>query len=177
MKKQKINNLITFGGTAALCITMSVLMSAGTLDKNNMLKGLLIPMGIHIILALSLNLTVGILGELSLGHAGFMCVGALFGGTVSQIVSINAAGCPAALRLVIAIAVSGIMAAVFGVLIGIPGSYRNTGSSGHEHLGSNDSSAYCTDSPDDVHLLKIGTRLYGGSRQLYRGAVDRHKRH
>lgn len=120
MKKQKINNLITFGGTAALCVTMSVLMSAGALDKNNMLKGLLIPMGIHIILALSLNLTVGILGELSLGHAGFMCVGALFGGTVSQIVSINAAGCPAALRLVIAIAVSGIMAAVFGVLIGIP---------------------------------------------------------
>ncbi|MCM1166293.1 MAG: branched-chain amino acid ABC transporter permease [Lachnospiraceae bacterium] len=119
MKKQKLNNAITFGGTAVLCIVMSALMSAGALNGNNMLKGLLIPIGIHIILALSLNLTVGILGELSLGHAGFMCVGALCGSAVSQIVMVNT-DCPPVPRLVIALAVSGIMAAVFGVLIGIP---------------------------------------------------------
>lgn len=120
MKKQKLNNIITFGGTAVLCVTMSILMSAGALDGNNMLKGMLGLIGIHIILALSLNLTVGVLGELSLGHAGFMCVGALFGGTVSQIVRINAADCPPAIRLIIALIVSGVMAAVFGLLIGIP---------------------------------------------------------
>lgn len=120
MKKQRLNNVITFGGTTVLCVAMAILSTVGALDGNNMLKGLLVPIGIHIILALSLNLTVGILGELSLGHAGFMCVGALFGSAISQIVQINAADCPPVLRLVIALVVSAIMAAVFGVLIGIP---------------------------------------------------------
>ena len=41
-----------------------------------MLTGLLVPLCVYSILAVSLNLTVGILGELSLGQAGFMCVGA-----------------------------------------------------------------------------------------------------
>ncbi len=45
----------------------------------SLLKGLLVPLCIYVILAVSLNLTVGILGELSLGHAGFMCVGAFTG--------------------------------------------------------------------------------------------------
>ncbi len=40
------------------------------------MEGLLVPLCVYVILAVSLNLTVGILGELSLGHAGFMCVGA-----------------------------------------------------------------------------------------------------
>lgn len=120
MKKQKFNNLLTLSGTAILCITMAILMTSGALDKNNMLKGMLIPLGIHIIWALSLNLTVGVLGELSLGHAGFMCVGAIFGGTVSQIIQINAADCPSGIRLVIALVFSGIAAAIFGILVGIP---------------------------------------------------------
>lgn len=120
MKKQKFNNLLTLGGTAVLCVIMAVLMTVGALDGNNMLKGMLILIGIHIIWALSLNLTVGVLGELSLGHAGFMCVGAIFGGTISQIVRINAADCPAGIRLVIALVCGGIAAAFFGVLIGIP---------------------------------------------------------
>ena len=34
----------------------------------------------NVTLAVSLSLVVGFLGELSLGHAGFMCVGAYFGG-------------------------------------------------------------------------------------------------
>lgn len=120
MKKQKINDLITLGGTTVLVFAMAILMSTGALDEQNMLKGMLIPIGIHIIWALSLNLTVGVLGELSLGHAGFMCIGAIFGGSISQIVMINAAGCPSWARLIIAMAVSGIMAAIFGILIGIP---------------------------------------------------------
>lgn len=118
LRKLTKNNLITFGGTAVLFITMSILSQAVAL--NNKINGLLIPIGIHVILAISLNLTVGVLGELSLGHAGFMCIGALTGGTISQIVMINAAGCPGWLRLVIAMVLSGIMAAIFGVLIGIP---------------------------------------------------------
>ncbi|MDE6731869.1 MAG: branched-chain amino acid ABC transporter permease [Oscillospiraceae bacterium] len=120
MKKQKLNNLITISGTAVLCVVMATLMSVGALDRSNMLKGMLVLIGIHIIWALSLNLTVGVLGELSLGHAGFMCVGAIFGGTVSQIIQYNAADCPGWIRLIIALVCSGIMAAIFGILIGIP---------------------------------------------------------
>lgn len=68
-------------------------------------------------MAVSLNLTVGILGELSLGHAGFMCVGAFAGALFSKCMkgSINPT-----LSLVIAIVIGAAAAAVFGMLIGIP---------------------------------------------------------
>ena len=47
------------------------------------IKGLFVPICAYVIMAVSLNLTVGILGELSLGHAGFMCLGAFVGSTFS----------------------------------------------------------------------------------------------
>ena len=37
---------------------------------------------IAVLLSVSLSMVVGFLGELSLGHAGFMCVGAYLGGKV-----------------------------------------------------------------------------------------------
>ena len=46
-------------------------------------KGQLVPICAYIVMAVSLNLTVGVLGELSLGHAGFMSVGAFTGIVVS----------------------------------------------------------------------------------------------
>lgn len=120
MRKQTLNNLITFGVSAVVFITMAILSSSGALANNNKLNGLLTLIGIHIILAVSLNLTVGVLGELSLGHAGFMCIGAFTSGTIAQILEINAAGCPAWLKLTICLVLSGIMAAIFGILVGIP---------------------------------------------------------
>ena len=42
-------------------------------------SGMLVPICAYIVMAISLNLTVGVLGELSLGHAGFMSVGAFSG--------------------------------------------------------------------------------------------------
>ena len=47
-----------------------------TSSISSLLTGLLVPLCTYIILAVSLNLVVGMLGELSLGHTGFMCVGA-----------------------------------------------------------------------------------------------------
>lgn len=116
MRKQTKNNLITFIGTAVLAVTMAALSSAGVLS--NKANNLLAPIGIYMILAISLNLTVGILGELSLGHAGFMCIGAYTSGVFSLIFQDSIQ--PAWLRLTIALIIGGIMAAVFGVLIGIP---------------------------------------------------------
>ena len=66
----------------AAWIIMEVLMGTG--HVSSLLKGLLVPFCIYVIMAVSLNLTVGILGELSLGHAGFMCVGAFSGALFSK---------------------------------------------------------------------------------------------
>ncbi len=79
MKKIKLtknskNNLITYGIVIAAYLIMQILVGTG--NVSNLIKGLLVPLCTYAILAVSLNLTVGILGELRIGHAGFMCVGA-----------------------------------------------------------------------------------------------------
>ena len=114
-RKTFINNMITYGMVVAAYIIMQVLVGTG--HVSSLLKGLLVPFCIYVIMAVSLNLTVGILGELSLGHAGFMCVGAFAGALFSKCMkgSINPT-----LSLVIAIAIGAAAAAVFGMLIGIP---------------------------------------------------------
>lgn len=116
MRKETKSNLITFGGTAVLFITLAILASAGVLSSS--MTGILPTVGAYVILSVSLNLVVGVLGELSLGHAGFMCVGAYTSGTVSLILqnTVDVAW----VRFSIALIAGGIMAAIFGILIGIP---------------------------------------------------------
>lgn len=118
MKKNKI--LVQNGITYALVIGFWVIiqaLSAGGL-VSSLMKGLLVPLCIYAILAVSLNLTVGILGELSLGHAGFMCVGAFSGAFFTRCMeeAIPSVGIRFLLALVLGAAVAGI----FGILIGIP---------------------------------------------------------
>lgn len=114
-KKLK-SNLITFGMVIIAYLVMELLMAAGLVSS--LLKGLLVPLCIYAILAVSLNLTVGILGELSLGHAGFMCVGAFSGAFFSKCMqdSIPIAG----VRFTLAILIGALCAGLFGILIGIP---------------------------------------------------------
>ncbi len=116
MRKETKSNLITFGGAAVLFIVMAALSSAGKLSSS--MTGILPTVGIYVILSISLNLTVGVLGELSLGHAGFMCIGAFASGAFSLIFRESIQ--PSWLRFVLALIVGGIAAAVFGILIGIP---------------------------------------------------------
>ena len=79
---------------------------------------LLEKLAIAIILAVSLSLVVGFLGELSLGHAGFMCVGAYLGGKTSALlVPVLGNGVPA---LIISVIVGGAIAALCGFIIGLP---------------------------------------------------------
>ena len=81
-------------------------------------KGYLVPICAYIVLAVSLNFLVGICGELSLGHAGFMGIGAFTGIVVA---TVSAASIPnPALRLAVAMLAGGTMAGVLGFLIGIP---------------------------------------------------------
>ena len=84
---------------------------------SNKISGLLIPICAYVVMAISLNLTVGFLGELSLGHAGFMSVGA-FSGVIT--VACMQDGMPAPVKLLIAIIIGGIMAGILGLIIGIP---------------------------------------------------------
>lgn len=92
---------------------LAVLIQQGILSRS--MQKLLVPIGTNIILAVSLNLTVGFLGELSLGHAGFMSCGAYAG----CLIAMNS-GLPEMAAFPVAVLAGGLVAAVFGVIIGIP---------------------------------------------------------
>ena len=115
MKKSTKSNIVTLGIVVAFFILIQVLSAAGVLT--NSFSGQLVPICAYVIMAVSLNLTVGILGELSLGHAGFMSVGAFSGTLVYVVLSENA---PQPLAMLLAFVVGGLMAGIFGVLVGIP---------------------------------------------------------
>lgn len=78
-------------------------------------RSLLIPVCINVILAVSLNLTTGFLGELTLGHAGFMSVGAYTGALVTMNLNL-----PMIVEFPIALVAGGLVASLFGVIIGVP---------------------------------------------------------
>lgn len=115
MNKITKNNLITYAVVIAVYLIVTVLNATGHISS--LMEGLLVPLCIYVILAMSLNLVVGILGELSLGHAGFMCVGAFAGAFFSMCFK---DAMPDGLRFLIALVIGAVAAAVFGVIIGIP---------------------------------------------------------
>lgn len=110
------SNLITYGMVVVAYLLVTIFAKAGLLSS--LMQGLLVPLCTYAILAVSLNLTVGILGELSLGHAGFMCVGAFSSAIFSKCMkeTISVAG----VRFFLAILVGAAFAALFGFLVGIP---------------------------------------------------------
>ena len=116
MSKGARSDLITYAAVILAFIVVSVLKSNGSLNRSQ--SGLLVPICCYIVMAVSLNLTVGILGDLSLGHAGFMSVGA-FSGVITAMSLMNVI--PSVwLRLTMAMIVGALFAAVIGFLIGIP---------------------------------------------------------
>lgn len=88
-----------------------------TNQASRQMSNMLISLSAYIVMAVSLNLVVGLLGELSLGHAGFMSVG-LFSGCLISIAL--AESLPLALRLPLSMLSGGLVAAVFGLIIGLP---------------------------------------------------------
>lgn len=117
MKKSKtaINHLITYAIVLIAFVILYAMVESGNASRH--LQKMLVPICVHVILAISLNITVGFLGELTLGHAGFMSVGAYAGCLFS--ISMESA-LPMLIRFPLAMLVGGLVAAVFGVLIGIP---------------------------------------------------------
>lgn len=109
-------NLITYLVVIVAYAVMQSMYSAGMLGSS--VKGYLIPICVYVSLAISLNLLVGICGELSLGHAGFMGIGAFSGIVIAALLKDSIGN--DALRLVLAMFGGGILAGVVGFLIGIP---------------------------------------------------------
>jgi len=92
-----------------------VLINSGVLSRQY--KSLIVPICVNIMLAVSLNLVTGFLGELSLGHAGFMSIGAYSSALISIALSNTL---PPAAAFLIALLCGGILAAFFGFIIGVP---------------------------------------------------------
>ena len=117
-RKRLIYNLVTFALVIGAYLILQNMIAEKTITRS--LKGLLVPICAWIVMAVSLNLVIGFSGELSLGHAGFMSIGAYTGAIVSGWLLAAYDMQDTTLRLVLSIACGGIVAGVFGVLIGIP---------------------------------------------------------
>ena len=112
VNKKTIINIVIMLLAYAL---MFVLINSGVLSRQY--KSLIVPICVNIMLAVSLNLVTGFLGELSLGHAGFMSIGAYSSALLSIALSNTF---PPVLAFFTALICGGISAAFFGFLIGVP---------------------------------------------------------
>ena len=115
LKKIKWKHYINYIVVAAFTVLFAILSLSGSLKSSDLY--LLEKIAIAIMLATSLSMVVGFLGELSLGHAGFMCVGAYLGGKASVILEPMLGEVPA---LVVAVIVGGFAAGICGLVIGLP---------------------------------------------------------
>lgn len=112
-KKIDKKMIINVVAAVAAYIVVMILINGGILGRQAM--SIIIPCCINVILAVSLCLLVGFLGELTLGHAGFMSIGAYAGALTT-----NALNLPPMIELIIGLLVGGIVAAIFSLIIGLP---------------------------------------------------------
>ena len=114
--KQTRRDFITYALVIVAFVVVQLLVGARMIPRS--IQGQLVPITAYVVMAVALNLVVGIAGDLSLGHAGFMSVGAFSGVVVTMSLSESIPSEPA--RLAIAIAVGAVCAAIMGFLIGLP---------------------------------------------------------
>ena len=110
------NSAISYGIVIAGFIAATLMSQMGILSSS--LQGQLVPICAYVVMAVSLNLVVGISGELSIGHAGFMSVGAFSGILCADLLEGVVDADP--VRLTLGIITGGIVAGIAGLIIGIP---------------------------------------------------------
>ena len=115
MDNRHRSRTISYTMVAVAYIVLEILLKTGNLSS--LFTGLLVPATCYLVAAIGLNLNVGVSGELNLGQAGFMAVGAFSGVCVSGILK---GAVPAVPRLILAIIVGMLLTAFVGFLIGIP---------------------------------------------------------
>ncbi|MBR3223841.1 MAG: branched-chain amino acid ABC transporter permease [Atopobiaceae bacterium] len=116
LNKTTRSHIITFAIVIVAFVVMQALIAAHAVSHS--IIGLLVPICAYVCMSISLNLVVGISGELSLGHAGFMSVGAFSGLVVAS--SLNTSINSAPLCLFVSIVIAGLFAAIAGLLVGLP---------------------------------------------------------
>lgn len=109
----KKNFIINILGVSVLFIVINILIQSGMI--NSYISGILILVCINIVLAISLNITAGCLGQMALGHAGFMSIGAYTAALFTKSNLIPGVG-----GYIIALVLGGLIAMIIGVIIGIP---------------------------------------------------------
>jgi len=116
IKKRGLSaNLITLLMVAVIYAVVAVLLYGGMASRQ--MSNMLISISCYIVMAISLNLVVGLLGELSLGHAGFVSVG-LFAGCLVSLAT--EPFLPLVVRLPLSMIIGGLAAAVVGFVVGLP---------------------------------------------------------
>ncbi|WP_311531263.1 branched-chain amino acid ABC transporter permease [uncultured Anaerococcus sp.] len=111
------NRKKTYLITTALVVLFFVIIQSliGLNVLNRYWQNILVLICINIIMATSLNLTVGVLGQINLGHAGFMAIGAY-----SAALFLKSGLVGGFLGFTLSLIIAGVVAAIFGVLIGLP---------------------------------------------------------
>ena len=109
-------NFITYSMVIIVFLIVQGMLTTGNITSS--LRGQLVPICAYIVMAVSLNLTVGVLGELSLGHAGFMSLGSFTGVIIS--VSLQDTITLDPLRLGLAMFAGAIIAGIAGFVVGVP---------------------------------------------------------
>ena len=109
----KKNFIINILGVSILFIVINILIQSGII--NSYINGILILVCINVVLAISLNITAGCLGQMALGHAGFMSIGAYTAALFTKSNMIPGVG-----GYIVALILGGLVAMIIGVVIGIP---------------------------------------------------------
>ena len=119
---KKLSFLRNNVSTLSMSATIIVLAVLAVLNVPDMATQFLLEqIAIAILLAVSLGMVVGFLGELSLGHAGFMCIGAYLGGKIASVLTPLMGGSDNNLFvLFLSLLTGGAVAALFGFIIGLP---------------------------------------------------------
>ena len=115
LRKSTVNNLITYAIVLVFYAVVMVMIQTGNATRH--MQSLLVPICVNVVLAVSLNLVIGFLGELSLGHAAFMSVGAYTGGLLSIFIKNALPNLPEVVRFPLSILAGGILAAIFGAIV------------------------------------------------------------
>ncbi|MBR7113346.1 MAG: branched-chain amino acid ABC transporter permease [Firmicutes bacterium] len=116
LSKTTRESFITYAFVIAAYLLIMALSSAGMVS--NLIRGQLVPICAYVVMAISLNLTVGVLGELSLGHGGFMSIGAFSGAIMATVLAPIIPN--KFLLMLVVFLFAAAMAAIAGVLVGVP---------------------------------------------------------
>ena len=118
MLSTKQSYLVCFIGILAAFGIVMALCESGLADSY--IKGIMMTACIAIIMTTSLNLTIGVLGQLTLGCCGFEAIGAYVAALTSKYMVAAGIAIDPTARFLLTTLIGGVVACVFGILIGIP---------------------------------------------------------